>query len=478
MTEDIETILSEECGLVKDRPIIVGVSGGPDSLCLMETLRQAGYSVLVAHFDHQLRPESVDEARVVAQMAARFNLQFESAAADVRAHAGQAKLSLEEAARDMRYQFLFRLAREHHAQAVAVGHTADDQVETILMHFMRGSALNGLKGMPYRSILKTFDPHIPIVRPLLDLWRADTIAYCAAHDLQPHYDSSNASTDYQRNHIRHLLIPSLEGYNPKFRAAVLRMSHSLKDDHVLLMELLENAWRETVLEVGADSVAFDASLLTRCSPGLQRNLVKHAMQTLSPAVDVSHAALARAAALIREPAHQPARVDLKRGLVLFREADRIYVSQLDAQFPSHLAPQMTAAPLIPLPIPGQVELAGGWVLTCETWSGTPASARAQAGDNSDPYQAWLDADNLTEPLHLRARRLGDQFTPFGMDGHSQKLSDFFVNVKMPQRARDQYPLLCAGNEIIWVPGYRPAQSHCLTESTQTVLHLTLRTASS
>jgi len=143
VTENIEVILKEECGLVKDRPIIVGVSGGPDSLCLMETLRQVGYLVIVAHFDHQLRLESSQDALMVEKTASRLMLGCHIGGADVRAYADQKKLSIEEAARNLRYQFMFKLARERNAQAVAVGHTADDQVETILMHFLRGSALNG-----------------------------------------------------------------------------------------------------------------------------------------------------------------------------------------------------------------------------------------------------------------------------------------------------------------------------------------------
>ena len=157
MAENIESILSDECGLVKDRPVVVGVSGGPDSLCLMETLRQAGYPVIVAHFNHQLRPESSQDARMVEKTAARLMLGCIIDGANVRAYAEQEKLSIEEAARNLRYRFMFRLARERNAQAVAVGHTADDQVETVLMHFLRGSALTGLKGMSFRSFLKVFD---------------------------------------------------------------------------------------------------------------------------------------------------------------------------------------------------------------------------------------------------------------------------------------------------------------------------------
>src|SRR5688572_21249387 len=133
MAESLEKILEEECGLVKDKPIIVGVSGGPDSLCLMDTLRQAGYPVIVAYFDHKLRPESHLDGHMVEKTATRLMLQCVIDGADVQAHADDNKLSIEEAARNLRYRFMFELANKYKAQAVAVGHTADDQVETILM---------------------------------------------------------------------------------------------------------------------------------------------------------------------------------------------------------------------------------------------------------------------------------------------------------------------------------------------------------
>ena len=455
-----------------DRPIIVGVSGGPDSLCLLEILRQAGYLVIVAHFDHQLRPESSEEARMVEKTASQLMLGCHLDSADVRKYAEQEKLSLEEAARNLRYHFLFKLARERDAQAVAVGHTADDQVETILMHFVRGSALSGLKGMSYRSIIKTFDPNIPIVRPLLNMWREETVVYCAANGLRPHYDSSNDSIDFQRNRIRHLLIPNLETYNPKFRETVHRMSQSLRGDYLLLMEMLETAWQETVVDVDDNSVTFDFEKISRCSVGLQRNLIKHAMQSLSPGVDVTYSTLDRAVAMINNPLHSSSRVDLKGGLRMFRESKHLYVCTLDAELPFNIWPQLTGVSFVPVSIPGQIELAGGWKFTCEKW-GHPLLAREQAERNEDPFQVWLDAKDLTKPLKLRIRCQGDQFAPFGLEGHTQKLSDFLVNVKMPQRARENWPLLCAGEDIIWIPGYRPAHEHRLTESTRNVLYFSI-----
>jgi tRNA(Ile)-lysidine synthase len=471
MIEHIEEIFEKDCGLVKDRPVIVGVSGGPDSLCLMESLRQAGYPLIVAYFDHKLRVDSHLDARMVEKTAARLMIPCIVDGADVRRHAEEHKLSVEEAARELRYGFLFDLARRRNAQAVAVGHTADDQVETVLMHFLRGSGIDGLKGMPHRVVIKTFDPGIPIVRPLLGFWREETVVYCAVNGLRARYDASNDSLNFLRNRIRHLLIPNLETYNPKFREAILRMSQLMKDDHAFVKETIETAWDKTILAVEKDFITFDVSRLVEFTPGLQRNLIKQAMQTLHPGVDVTFAVLERAVKTIHSDAPS-ARVDLKAGLRLFREVDRVYICTADAELPFDLWPQLQGDTPLVIELPSQLALAGGWKVSCERWH-IPALAWEQAERNEDQFQVWLDAEKLPNSFILRTRRQGDQFAPLGMDGHSMKLSDFFVNEKVPQRARDRWPLLCAGDEIVWVPGYRPAHPCRLTEATQNIVYFSM-----
>lgn len=471
-TTNIEATLTEECGLVKDQLIIVGVSGGPDSLCLMETLRRAGYSLFVAYFDHHLRSESGADARVVEKTAVRLGLIYELGGADVRSYAEEKKLSIEDAARTLRYRFLFDLARKHKAQAVAVGHTADDQVETVLMHFLRGSGMSGLKGMSYRSVIKSFDPDIPVVRPLLDMWREETVLYCAVNGLRPRYDSSNESLNFQRNRIRHLLIPTLETYNPKFRETILRMANSLKGDYSFVMETLEHAWGETVVSANEEVVTFDINRLMEFPLGLQRNLIKHAMQTLHPGVDIGYQTLKRAADFINAPAANP-RLDLKAGLRMFRESGMMHVCAPHAELPFDRWPQMPDDKPIVLHLGDQIPLAGGWKVTCERWR-LPALAKEQAEGNEDQFQVWLDAAELPESFDLRMRHQGDHFSPLGMEGHSQKLSDFFVNEKLPQRARDRWPLLCVGNEIVWVPGFRPAHRYRLKETTREVLYFSVQ----
>jgi tRNA(Ile)-lysidine synthase len=472
MLNNIESVFREACRLTPDRTILVGVSGGPDSLCLMEALRQAGYPIIVAHFNHRLRPDSEIEANALEKAVARKMVPSVFEEGDVRGYAESEGLSIEEAARTLRYRFLFEQARACDAQAVAVGHTADDQVETVLMHFLRGAGLTGLKGMTYRSFLPAFEENIPVVRPLLDFWREETVVYCAANGLHPYYDPSNDSLSFLRNRIRHLLIPQLETYNPRFREALWRTAHSLAGDYNALSELLDVTWGECVKAERPGLVTFDAGKISSCAPGLQRNLIRRALDQVEPdATDLRFSVLEGASEFLSTRRY--GRIDLTGGARLFLEGDLLYVAGKDASLPFERWPQMPQGEdTMKLPVPGQLELLGGWIFSCEQWR-IPALALDQARNNGDPFQVWLDAKQLPAHIEVRARRPGDRFEPIGMDGHSMKLSDFFINEKLPQRARDAWPLLCSGDTVIWVPGYRPAHPFRLTDKSRQVMYFTL-----
>ena len=472
MLPSMDAILQKECCLAPRRPIIVAVSGGPDSLCLMDLMRRAGYPIIVAHFNHKLREESDLEANSVEQMAGRFGIPSVVESADVRTYSNEKKLSLEEAARNLRYTFLFEQARRHQAQAIAVGHTADDQVETVLMHFLRGAGLNGLKGMTYRTILAAFDPNIPIVRPLLDVWREETVVYCAGQGLRPHYDPSNESLNFLRNRVRHLLIPSLETYNPKFREVAWRTAQLLAADYSIVTDAVDAAWKQTVVSEAPDLTIFDAIQLLGLSLGLQRYLLRRALERIGLLDDATYSTLERAITFLDDP-KRSAQIDLSGGARLLREGDQFYVAGREAVLPFERWPQLPVEEnVIPLNLPGQVELPGGWRFNCEKWN-IPALAWEQMQLNEDPFQAWLDADKLKGDLSLRVRRDGDRFEPLGMGGHTQKLSDFFTNAKLPQRARDRWPLLCAGDAIAWIPGFQPADPFRLTKASRQIVYFNL-----
>ncbi len=424
-------------------------------------------------FNHKLRPDSDADANVVEQTSARLNLASVVESGDVRSFADTEKLSIEEAARIMRYRFLMEQAHRFNAQAVAVGHTADDQVETVLMHFIRGAGLDGLKGMNHRVIIKMFDPEIPIVRPLLDTWREETVVYCAVNGFRPRHDPSNASLDFLRNRLRHLLIPTLETYNPRFREAVWRTSVSLTGDQEILSDALDDAWKDCVTQETADFIAFDSSVLTKRPLGLQRNLVRRAIERLHPEeTDIGFTTFERVSKFINTATHR-ARLDITHGLHLLREGSLIYVIAGDITLPIERWPQMPKeSQTISLKIPGSVPLSGEWKLNCERWD-RASLALEQAVSNDDPFQVWLDANGISDALELRVRQDGDRFEPLGMDGHAMKISDFFINEKLPQRARDRWPLLCMGEKVVWVPGYRPAHPFRITDSTRQALYFSM-----
>ena len=470
----LETILRDECGLDPSQPVLAGVSGGPDSLCLLHILHQAGYRVIVAHFNHQLRPEASQEADSVAARAGRLGLPYVSDCADVRAYADGHGLSLEEAARLLRYQFLFAAARQHAAQAVAVGHTADDQVETVLMHFLRGAGLAGLKGMEYRMLLPLFDPQIPLVRPLLSLWRLDTESYCRAQALEPHFDASNADQAFFRNRLRHALLPELEKYNPRFKESVLHTAQALQGDYAALQEILAEAWSSVVLETGQDWVAFDQPRLAGLSTGIRRNLIRRAAESLRPdRRDFGFAALERAAAFVAAPAGR--QIDFVNGLYLYKENGKIILAAYEAAGLLAQWPQVQQAATISreqLAAGRQrVELGHGWILSAEYC----ALATDNWSKNTDNWSAWLDADRLpADSLVVRPRCAGDFFFPLGMGGQTTQVRDFYTNVKLPRRARTHWPLVCAGEQIVWVAGYRIGHAFRITEKTRQLLHLEMK----
>jgi tRNA(Ile)-lysidine synthase len=333
----MSAILSETLALIQDRKIVVGVSGGPDSLCLLHLLIHAGYWCVIAHCNHHLRPAADDDARAVDHLARNLGLPIEIGSAAVADHAREHRLSIEEAARTLRYQFLFNVARKHNAQAVAVGHTADDQAETVLMHFLRGAGLSGIKGMTERSLLPLFDKEIPIIRPLLSVTREETMAYCQEHNLPVRYDASNNDQTYFRNKLRHALIPELQNYNPQIKQTLQRAAQALQGDYDLLNEIIASAWEDTIGEVNAKYISFDANKFELASIPLRRNLIKRAIASLSPGLrDAGFVVLTRAA----ESINTHGQVDLVGGMYLLREGDKIFIAFNDAEVPFATYPQI------------------------------------------------------------------------------------------------------------------------------------------
>ena len=471
MLQNLERILRDECQLREHHPVIVGVSGGPDSLCVLDVLDRNGYSPIVAHFNHKLRSSSDDEAQIVRGIAEKRGMQFLLGEGKVRERVERESESLEEAARNERYRFLFTCAESVGAQGVVVGHSADDQVETVLMHLLRGAGMEGLSGMRIRSLPNAWSDEIPLLRPLLNTWRREILDYCQRRGFDPILDASNEDRALYRNRLRHELIPYLETYNPAVRKLIWRTAEVMRAESNLIAEIVSSVWQECLLVQGDGYLAIDSQICSQQPLSVQRHILRKAIAELRPGLrDIGFNAIEQGLEYL-QPINPYAEVDLIAGLRLVSEPGKLWIVELTAEIPTEEWPQVVEESS-DLEIGGSLELKAGWRLSAERM---PVGAQAQPPpwEKAEPYQVWVDIRQIQSPLLVRARRDGDRLQPFGLDGHSIKLSDFMINEKLPRRAREKWPLVCSGEQIVWVPGYRLAHPFRITEATTEMVNLTL-----
>jgi tRNA(Ile)-lysidine synthase len=471
MIEKLQETFHNPFPLDFTRILVVGVSGGPDSLCLLDMLVQSGLRLVLAHMNHQLRTEADQDAEHVQKIADGYGIPCVIEVENVEAYAEVHGLSVEEAARIVRYRFLFSEAEKRDAQAVVVGHTADDQVETVLMHLLRGTGLEGLQGMEPWQLPNVWSKEIALARPLLGLWREETEAYCHEHGLQPVIDQSNFERTYFRNRLRHEVIPMLATHSPRFKEKLVRLAEVLRGDYQVLEPMVESTWRECLTKTEDGYLAFERKQFEGQLLGMQRRLIRRAMDQLRPGLrDIGFDTVERGLAFLRQPGSS-GQVDLASGLRLVAERERVWIAKWEADLPGMGWPKMKGEPAH-LNSMWVLSLEDGWQMVMDLVSDVEEGKRL-ALENSDPYQAWLDADQTPAEFEVRSRRAGDRIRPLGMEGHSVKISDLMVNVKMPQRARAGWPLVCCLDEVLWVPGYAASHTSRVRSDTRQIFHLTL-----
>ncbi len=455
--------LSMTCQANVTEPFVLGFSGGPDSLALLHALKELKVKVIVGHFDHSLRPESASEAVRAGEITQDYGFPFYTESGNVKAYADKRSMSIEEAARELRYAFLFKLAQEQGAQAVAVAHNADDQVETVLMHLLRGAGSRGLRGMGPRLLPNPWSTAIPLVRPLLNYWRSEILEYCQANGLQPLQDQSNFDTTYFRNRLRHELLPLLEQFSPGFKRRLDQTAKLMGSEADLLQSLGDAAWRACLRNMESDFIELDRASFLAQPVALQRILIHRAAQELRPELrDLEFKAVQIALEMAKRNISAPQ--DWVSGLCILMEGNRFWIADWETELPVDWpqAPEHE----VHVEVQGEFDLKHGWKLAIGE-DAAPVSLAA----NPDPFQAWLDKEQVGEELILRRRRPGDRFQPLGVDSGSQKLADFMINEKLPRRARETWPLLCKGNDIVWVPGYRLAHPYRMRTDSRRALHV-------
>jgi tRNA(Ile)-lysidine synthase len=468
--EKVKVSLRDTCLIQPQDKLVVGVSGGADSMALLDLLVRCNYKPLVAHFNHQLRPAAAQDAEFVRRRVSEYGLPFVLGSADVGALAQASGQGIEEAARGARYRFLFATAEEQGAAALAVAHQADDQVETVLMNLLRGSGLNGLSGMRFRSS-SAFHDSIPLVRPLLGCWREDILAYCRENELAHVEDESNQDSSYRRNRVRLELLPMLESYNPQVKPALQRMASLLADDADFIQEATSEAVAKVRLQSRAGYAALDLNEFGQLSPSLQRNLIRFILRGAFPSesdLGALHFELAREI-LARET--DTLNLQLNDSILVRVENERgVLMQPEDADKASIEWPNLENAININVE-PGITMLSQGLELAVEI---VDMETLGEAYlHNEDNFSTFLDVDKLAAELKVRTWNDGDRYQPLGMEKGEQILSDFWVNHKVPLRAKRHWPLFFSGDVLVWVPGFPPSQQTCLTAETRRVLKLRL-----
>ncbi len=445
--------------------VVVGVSGGADSLALLHLLsgwrRSLKLTLHVATLDHGLRgAASVADADFVEEYCRANGLDCRRAWVDVPALAHQERLGIEAAARLARYQFLGRTAQQVGAVSIAVAHHADDQAETVLMHLLRGSGLHGLVGMLPSTPLPAFEP-IRLIRPLLSVTRDQIEVYCTAHGLHPRLDATNADTNLLRNRLRLEILPLLETENPRLRLALAQLAESVRMDDSFLDEQVRRALAPIVEQQKSNRLTVSRADFRQWHPAIQRRAIIECVHQLNAAHEIDYLHVVEAVEL--------AQTGEQGGVALLGGGLQVRIDYHD------LVIEQTGSPTIQ---------PGALLIPVET------DLLLHPGENFIPStrlvlhlsDVAVDEVGLRLPispgnqLRLRTRRAGDRVRIGQQGQHSQKLSDWMINRKIPAALRQQVPLLFVGQEIVaiywegWKHFSPPASA--TTSQGHTYLHLT------
>jgi tRNA(Ile)-lysidine synthase len=413
---------------IKDNTLLIAVSGGVDSLALLHLLVQLrerfNLHLHAATLDHSLRPDSTDDAAFVQSLSQKWDVPFSSKQVNVQALAQSQQIGIEAAGRQARYDFLADVARKIDTKLILTAHHADDQSETVFMHLLRGTGIQGLIGMRPEVVLPDH-PDLILLRPLLSFRRQQIEAYCTQYALEPRLDQSNFNTDFLRNHVRHDILPRLRQLNPQFDSILNQLADivSVEQDY---MQQQSDTLLKPHIQLG-ETVLIKRSTFLTWHPALQRRAILSAIQYLQVETSYQHiqhaidlATNGKQGAIAQFPNHIHLRIDY----------DMLKIEH--ARQPAPLGKYLQIQGEYSVKIPGETKL--------ENWK---LIASNQFLPDSDA-QLCIPDDAM---LGLRTRRAGDRLKPMGMKGHSQKLKKWLIDHKIPQNVRDSLAILTVNDTI-------------------------------
>ncbi len=446
--------------------VLVGVSGGPDSVVLFHTLHllasHFSIDLGVAHLDHGLRKkESEQDAGFVSNLASKYNLPYHFKKMDVTRYKTENKLSLEEAARIIRYAFFLETAEKNGYNRIATAHHADDNAELILMNLIRGSGTKGLGGIPpKRSSM--------IVRPLIHCYKSEILKFLSEQKLDYVIDSTNSDKRFTRNRIRLELIPLLKAFNPKISETLNRLGSIIHDQETWIQDLVENEIKDVTLKKNKLSLDLSLPKFKTKPHALKQRIVRLAIENVKGNLrSITHDHIE---AIINQKnegqIHLPDRIlfEIDKDIIRFSKKDQplrsLSVSQNKTEsvlyeytvFKSNFKPMTLLIRETGVRIRfSQIEKDG--ILNY-----------SQGGQGI----AFFDMKQITFPIVIRNVKPGDKFIPFGMTG-TQKVKNFFINNKIPKSERVKLPVLMSQGRIMWLTGLRMADPFKVTDRTENII---------
>ena len=430
--------------------VLIALSGGPDSVALLHVLtrlrRAMKLSLTAVYVNHQIRKRAaLAEEKFCQKLCDKFDIDLDIVGEDIPALAKRRKVGIEEAARDFRYELFDLLALEDGHNRIALGHHADDRAETVLFRVLRGTGISGLGGIPARRG--------KIVRPLYDLTKAQILSHLKSKRLSYCTDQSNESTDYRRNYLRNRLLPEIrKEFNPQVDKALLNLAEISTVDDRYLDRLTTLAFRKCVAVSAGGKFELDLIIVDRYDTAILRRLLRKCYQGLVPSqVTPDKEVIDRLADLVSgrgKSVSLPNRIQAVRidnGLVLYRRERHSYAVPLQPDGKSRIE-----FPAIDF--------------TCrlkENWRGRPIKKRGSG-------KVILDWEKIRPPILVRHIKPGDRFRPLGLGG-TKKVGDFLTDRKVPPVYRDEIPVVCDTEGIIWVVGYEIDNRVKIDEDTKKVI---------
>lgn len=435
MVHKVQTYIETNHLLTFDKPVIVGFSGGGDSVSLLYLLRRLGYACIAAHCNFHLRGEESDRDEAFCrQFAEERQIAWEQIDFDTTAYSAEHRLSIEMAARELRYRWFEELRRKYDAQAIAVAHHQDDSNETMLLNLIRGTGIRGLCGIRPQNGF--------VVRPLLCIGRKEVDLYLQEQNLPFVTDSTNLSDEYTRNFIRLRLLPLMEQLNPSVGTALARTADHLADVENMYLQAIETAARTGVQKTDDEIRISIPNLLQQSAPkSILYELLKPYGFTRQLSEDIFRALQGESGKIFDAP---------DTGFKLLKDRDFLIIHKPTKPIREvyKITEDNTENRLLPVEI-------------------TVRKATVDPSFEMDKsaFTATLDYDRVKFPLILRRWQAGDWFIPFGMKGR-KKLSDYFSDHKFSLTAKERAWILCSGDDIIWIAGERIDNRFRITPDTK------------